>query len=188
MNEIIADVVILEDFPANDRVLELNIVEIFLAETGRFRRIIAGMGLNAADVEDVLQDVSTRALKQAVKFETKQEVVRWLVKVTINQCLAEHRKRRQFSSKAGEILRRQQENRAISADKKVILEEELEIVRDSLQQLGETLLGPVVLRYFCDMDSKEIAEILGQNPSTIRSRLRDARMILAKGLLKRGVK
>jgi RNA polymerase sigma factor (sigma-70 family) len=187
LNEIIVDFAILEDYPAIDRILELNIVEIFMAELGRFKRIIAGMGLNPADGEDVIQDVSIKALKPSVKFRTKQEVIRWLIKVTINQCLIEHRHRQQFRRKAGEILELQQGKLTIPADKKAIIAEELEIVRESLQKLNESLLELVVLRYFCDMDSKEIGEILEQSPSTVRSRLREARMILAKGLLERAI-
>jgi len=187
VNEIIVDFAALEDFPAGDRILELNLVEIFLVELGRLKRIVAGMGLNAADGEDVLQDVSIRALKQSGKFETKQECIQWLIRVTINQCLAEHRRRRSFRRKAGEILKRRQENKIYQTDKKVVLAEELEIVRESLQNLDEKLLGPVVLRYFCDLDSKEIGQILEVNSSTVRGRLREARMILAKRLLERGI-
>ena len=187
VNEMIVDYTVLENLPANDRTSELNLVDIFLAELERLKRIVAGMGLNAADGEDVLQDVSIRALKQSQRFGTKQECVRWLIRVTVNQCLAEHRRRRSFRRKAGEILKRRQENKICRTDKKVVLAEELEIVRESLQKLDEFLLGPVVLRYFCDLDSKEIGEILEVNPSTVRSRLRDARMILAKRLLERGV-
>jgi RNA polymerase sigma-70 factor (ECF subfamily) len=187
VNEIIADFAVLEQVPASDRILESNLVEIFLGEFGRLKRIIAGMGLSASDGEDVLQDVSIRALKQSGKFETKQRSVRWLIRVTINRCLAEHRNRRSFRRKAGEILQSRQENQPSTTDNKAIIAEELEIVRESLQKLDETLLGPVVLRYFCDMDSKEIGEILEQKPSTIRSRLREARFLLAKQLLERGV-
>ena len=126
MNEIIADFAVLEDFPASEKILELNLVDIFLAEHGRLMRIVA-------------------------------------------------------------ILKRRAENQTGPSDKKVIVSEELEIVRESLQNLDESLLGPVVLRYFCDLDSKEIGEILQQNPSTVRGRLRDARLILAKRLLERGI-
>ncbi len=188
MNEIIVDFVVLEDIPADEKILELNLVDVFLAELERLKRIVAGMGLDAADSEDVLQDVSIRALKQSQKFGTKQECVRWLIRVTINQCLAEHRRRRSFRRKAGEILKRRQEKNIYHTGKKAVLAEELEIVRESLQKLDESLLGPVVLRYFCDLDSKEIGQVLEVNPSTVRSRLRDARLILAKRLLERGVK
>ena len=101
----------------------------------------------------------------------------------------EHRRRRTFRRHASEILKRRQETKKASkpADEKVIVAEELEIVRQSLQKLDDSLLAPMVLRYFCDLNSKEVGEILALSPSTIRSRLREARLILAKGLLERGV-
>jgi RNA polymerase sigma-70 factor (ECF subfamily) len=168
---------------------QLKITEILLAELGRLKRIIAGMGLDASDSADVLQDVSIRALKQAKTFESRQAGVRWLIKVAVNGCLMEHRRRRSFLRQAPEILKRRPQVEAASrgAAEKVIVAEELEIVRESLRELDDSLLGPMVLRYFCDLDSKEVGEVLGLNASTVRSRLREARMILAKRLLERGV-
>ncbi len=164
-------------------------LDIFLAELGRLKRIVAGFGLSASDGEDALQDVSIQALKQSGKYRTREDGVRWLIKVTVNRCLMEHRRRRSFRRHARKILRRRAEieRNSNSADKKVIVAEELDIVRENLQKLDASLLGPVVLRYFCDLNSKEVGEILGLNPSTVRSRLREARMILAKRLLERGV-
>ena len=187
MNGIIADFAAEMIYPAIGGTKELNLIEIFLAERSRLKRIIAGIGLNAADCEDVLQDVSVKALKQSSEIKTKQQGIRWLVKVTVNECLAEHRRRKSFQKKADEILRRKSQSKTNPADKKLIAAEELEIVRDSLKKLDDDLLGPIVLRYFCDMNSNEISEILEQNPSTVRGRLRDARMILAKSLLERGM-
>ena len=115
--------------------------------------------------------------------------MRWLIKVTVNRCLMVHRRRRTFSRHAREILKRRLETKTASKAviENVIAVEELEIVRQSLQKLDDSLLGPIVLRYFCDLNSKEVSEILALGPSTVRSRLREARMILAKGLLERGV-
>jgi len=47
-------------------------VDIFLAQRAKLRRIAAGMGLNASDVEDVLQDVSIKALKGSENLQTKE--------------------------------------------------------------------------------------------------------------------
>jgi len=164
-------------------------LDIFLAELGRLKRIVAGLGLSAQDGEDVLQDVSIQALKQSGKYQSREDSVRWLIKVTVNRCLMEHRRRRSFRRRACEILKRRSESKTNSnrTDERVIDAEELEIVRESLQELDNSLLGPAILRYFCDFNSKEVGEILGLNPSTVRSRLREARMILAKRLLERGV-
>lgn len=187
MNEIIADFAITKEFPASDLILELNLIDIFLDERSRLKRIIAGMGLNAADCEDVLQDVSVKAMQQSSEIKTKQEGIRWLVKVTVNECLAEYRRRKSFQKRANEILKRKSQTKTNPAEKKLIAAEELEIVRQSLKKLDDDLLGPIVLRYFCDMNSNEISQVLEQKPSTVRGRLRDARMVLAKSLLERGV-
>ena len=101
----------------------------------------------------------------------------------------EHRRRRTFRRHACEILKRRLETKKASKApvENVIVAEELEIVCEILQKLDDSLLTPMVLRYFCELNSKEVGEILALSPSTVRSRLREARMILAKGLLERGV-
>jgi RNA polymerase sigma factor (sigma-70 family) len=187
VNEINADFAAEADQAASERSSELNFVDVFLAELGRLKRIVGGMGLSASDGEDVLQDVSMQALKWAGRFEGREQCLRWLIKVTVNRCLTEHRRRQRFRRRASEILKRWSEAKTDSAAEKVIAAEELEIVRESLQKLDETLLVPMVLRYFCDLNSREVSEILALSPSTVRSRLREARMILAKRLIKRGI-
>lgn len=174
---------------ANVRLSKLDLIEVLTAEIGCLKRIIAGMGLAASDGEDVLQDVSIKAMQKQGAFESREDGVRWLMKVTVNRCLMEHRRRRSFSRHAHEILKRRQQARTMSGatDEKVMVAEELEIVRESMQKLDESLLGPMVLGYFCGLNSKEVGEILALSPSTVRSRQREARMILAKRLVERGV-
>ena len=194
MNTISADCTVEMNHAANERLPELSLMAIFSAELGRLQRIIAGMGLSTPDAEDVLQDVSIRVLKQQksksrTALLNQEDSIKWLIKVTVNRCLMEHRSRRTFRRHASEILKRKLEIKTASkpADEKAIIAEELEIMRESLQKLDDLLLVPMVLRYFCDMNSNEISEILALSPSTVRSRLREARMILAKGLMERGV-
>jgi RNA polymerase sigma factor (sigma-70 family) len=179
---------------ASEPLPESNLLDIFSAELGYLKKIIASMGLGSSDGEDVLQDVSIRVLKQQksnsrIALLSREDSVKWLIKVTINRCLMEHRSRRTFRRHADEILKRWQETQKISkaASEKVIVAEELKIVNESLQKLEDFLLAPMVLRYFCDLNSKEAGEILAISPSAVRSRLREARMILAKRLLERGV-
>lgn len=186
MNQTNAD---LADITAGQRSSESALVETFLAQQPRLRRIAAGMGLGASDVEDVLQDVSIKALKGPASLQTKEQSARWLIKVTINRCITEHRRRRTFKRHTGQIFETRPQNNAAAkpAAQKAIQAEELEIVRENLQKLDETLLPPLVLRYFCQLNSTEIAKTLNLPASTVRSRLRDARMILARRLQKRGI-
>jgi RNA polymerase sigma-70 factor (ECF subfamily) len=177
------------DQAAGERSSEANFVDIFFAELGRLRRIIAGMGLGASDAEDVLQDVAIQALRQTGKYRSREYGFRWLIKVTVNRCLTEFRRRKRFRRKASEILKRRPETKTDSTtvENKAIVAEELEIMRKTLQEMDESLLAPMVLRYFCDMNSREIGEILSLSPSNVRSRLRKARMNLAKRLVERGI-
>jgi len=177
------------DQAANELSARPNLTDVFLAERERLKRIVAGMGLSASDGEDALQDVSIQALQRRDVFADKAESVRWLIKVTVNRCLMEHRRRRSFQRHAGEILRRRQEigTQSDRIDVKAIAAEELEIVRETLQELDGSLLALLVLRYFCDLNSTEIGKVLDLNQSTVRSRLREARMILAGQLMQRGI-
>jgi RNA polymerase sigma factor (sigma-70 family) len=178
-----------EDQAAGGRLSRSDLVEVFLAERGRLKRIVAGMGLDASDGEDILQDVSIRVFESLREFKSKAESVRWLIRVTVNRCLMEHRGRRSFRRAASQILKRRSAHEAGSTapDDKAIRVEELELVRETLQKLDGSLLGPLVLRYFCDLNSTEIGQILELKQSTVRSRLRDARLVLARQLMRRGV-
>lgn len=194
VDKISADLAVEMDHAGNEWLPESNLMDVFSAELYRLKRIIAGMGLSASDGEDVLQDVSIKALKQCRTSSraappSREDDVRWLIKVTVNRCLMEQRSRRTFRRHAHEILKRRLETKTASkaAVENVIVAEELEIVRESLQKLDDSLLAPMVLRYFCELNSKEVGEILALSPSAVRSRLREARMILAKRLLERGV-
>ena len=189
VDEIKADFTAGMDQAASERSSELNLVDVFIQEFGRLKRIVAGMGLSALDGEDVLQDVSIQVLNRPGKYQTAGKALQWLIKVTINRCLTEHRRRKRFHRTACEILKRRSEaeQSSPSSDEKIIAAEELEVVREILQQLDDSLLTPMVLRYFCDLNSKEVSQILALNHSTVRSRLREGRMVLAKRLVERGV-
>jgi RNA polymerase sigma-70 factor (ECF subfamily) len=147
------------------------------------------MGLGAADAEDALQDVSVKALRQGRKWENRDESLRWLTKVTVNRCLMHHRRRKRFSRSAAEIIKRRTENAVEPAgtDEKAIAAEELEIVRQALRELEDSLLTTMALRYFCGLNSTEIGQVLGLSASAVRSRLREGRMILARKLMERGI-
>jgi len=166
-----------------------GLMDVFLRERERLMRIAAGMGMARADADDVLQDVSIHVLKNADRFEQESVMTRWLITTTVNHCLTEHRKR--FRHKASRILQRRPDLAEGIAESggqdRVGFSEELEVVRRTLAELDPSLLLAVVLRYFCDMNSAEIAETLEWNASTVRGRLRDARLILASKLLQRGI-
>lgn len=117
-----------------------RLLSVFLCQRDRLRRIAAGLGMNSADAEDVLQDVSIHVLKYADRFEQESLMMRWLVKTTVNHCLSEHRRR--FRRKASRILRRRPDLGQVlgtdcDATDRAGLGEELEIVRRTLAELDQ---------------------------------------------------
>jgi RNA polymerase sigma factor (sigma-70 family) len=176
--------------PVGRRAAETPLLQVFLRERECLRRVAAGMGMDSASVEDVLQDVSIQVLKYAGRFEQEGMMMRWLIKTTANHCLTEHRRR--FRRKASRILRRRPDLGQIMGEEggtvaRAGLSEELEAVRRALRELDPSLLLIVVLRYFCDFDSTAIAEMVEMNASTVRARLREARLTLAGSLTQRGI-
>jgi RNA polymerase sigma factor (sigma-70 family) len=164
-----------------------NLTELFFSQTSRLKRIIAGLGLRAADAEDVLQDLYIKVVNEPFEYENADKAVQWLMKVTVNLCLAEHRRIKRFNAKQAEITSEKRTNYSIETDAIIINEEECEIIREAMRQMDDDFLTVLVLRYFCDFDSQQISEILSMNPSTVRSRLRTARITLAKKLIEKGI-
>ncbi len=162
-------------------------VRVLIAERSHLLRIVAGMGISVTAAEDVLQDVSVKTIENAPFFDSEQDCMRWLVKVTVNRCLSEHRRRRTFLSRATQILKRRRQQPQLAAVAEAVTTEELSLVRQGLADLDEMLLAPLVLRYFCDLDSAQIGRILELKPATVRGRLHRARLTLARTLLEKGI-
>jgi RNA polymerase sigma-70 factor (ECF subfamily) len=173
---------------ADKRSSKDEFLQMLLDRTPRLRRVIAGLGFGAADADDILQDVSLKAISEPPVYGTKQEAEGWLMKVTINCCMTEFRKRRRFARRASEIAERVETSQnQPAADENAISAEQIDMVQSGLKELDESLLAPLVLKYFCDMNSNEIGNVLALEPSTVRSRLRTARLALAKALTGRGL-
>jgi RNA polymerase sigma-70 factor (ECF subfamily) len=65
--------------------------------------------------------------------------------------------------------------------------EQIGAVQQALDEMDDALLRPLVLRYFGDLNSGEIGEILEMPASTVRAALRQGRIALARALMKRGI-
>jgi len=163
--------------------------EVLLGEAARLRKVIAGMGLGVVDAEDVFQVVSVKCLTSPCRFADHRQCLRWLIQVTTHECITEHRRRSRFQKRADDVLRRipSSQDPRIGPMQRAEAAERFEAVQGALRDLDEAVLRPLVLRYFSDLSSTEIGELLGMPASTVRSTLRQARMALAKALVNRGI-
>ena len=163
---------------------------VFIRHIERLRRLVVAMGLNAEEGQDILQDVYVEAVKKPPKYHSNQETARWLMRVTANRCLLEFRRRKRQRRAAGEVVKQWAELKKHSSgpDMQAIRTEEVETMMQCLREMDESLQVPLAMRYFCDLNSTQIGEILELESGAVRKRLHKGRIILADALLKRGIK
>lgn len=127
---------------------------------------------NAADAEDVFQDVFVRLLKDGTCFKDDEHVKAWLIRVTINRC---HDVRKSGWKRRNEPL---DENRPC-LDAPDLTESD---VWEAIGQLPVDLGTVVHLFYVEGYSTDEVARIVGCLPATARTRLHRARARLKKYL------
>jgi RNA polymerase sigma-70 factor (ECF subfamily) len=173
--------------PADKPVPEAGAAQVFLRCRDSLRRVVAGMGFGPTDADDILQDVFIEAVKGLPQAHKDEEAARWLIRVTVNRGMLEYRKRRRFRVAIGRVARVSPPAGDAGPEKAAILAEEFEAVRQAMEGLDSSLLVPLSLRYYSDMASSQIAEVLGIPASTVRSKIREARLFLAARLSARGI-
>ncbi len=173
----------------DEAVQNLGIDYVFSQEVDRLQRIAVGMGLSANQGRDILQDVYLEVLQRPPKFKGPEQARRWLIRVTTNRCLSEFRRRKRHGQKIREIFQHRTERKQaqVRPDQQILRAEETEAVRQGLEQMSELLRAPLVLKYYCGLNAGEIGKILQLKAGTVRKRLCDGRIVLAKALLQRGI-
>jgi RNA polymerase sigma-70 factor (ECF subfamily) len=132
---------------------------------------------NRSDAEEAVQEAFLRAWRFRASLATGADVRPWLYRVVVNTCNSKLRK---------EIPHR--DHRAAGEELEVLpapddVAERLAGGSDlitALQSLPVHLRVVVVLRYFADLSEKELATAIGKRPGTVKSRLHEARRLLAE--------
>jgi RNA polymerase sigma-70 factor (ECF subfamily) len=159
-------------------------------QAGELARLAGAMGVERTAVADVLQDVYLTAWRKRPANLPAEDQRKWLVRVTVNRCNLEHRRAARWRA-AWQRLTHHTNGRVASeasqqADQTTERNEQREAVRRGLKQMEPKLRAILVLRYYADFNSKQIAEILGLADSTVRGHLRAAREQLAAQLGRAG--
>ncbi|MDF2627959.1 MAG: polymerase ECF-type sigma factor [Symbiobacteriaceae bacterium] len=144
--------------------------------------------------EDVAQEVFIKAYKHWDSFRGDSSAYTWLYKITVNLCrdkarsawwrrLLPSEEPRATNSPAGyetPAMEEGPEEAALKSDQR-------EALMKYVMKLPEAYREVVVLFYYQDLSTVEIAEITDQNENTIKTRLFRARAMLKEMLVKGGV-
>jgi RNA polymerase sigma-70 factor, ECF subfamily len=145
-------------------------------------RALAGA---APDFDDLVQLAAEQALRTLPTFEGRSRLSTWTYRICYHTLLKERRFYRRwlarFALTAHGTLP-EVSHEALPADEALLVMERVARLRDALSRVPERRRAVVVLHDLEGLDIPEIAAIVGANPLTVRSRLRDGRRLLAQAL------
>jgi RNA polymerase sigma-70 factor, ECF subfamily len=154
-------------------------------------RLLRAMGTPTAKVDDLLQDVYLSAWQKQPAGLAPGDLRRWLFRVALNRCNLEHRVQGRWRRLWRRRADQAEPGGNHSASRSAALDaacrqEDKQLVRRALGRIKPQVRTILVLRYFAEFDSKEIAQILEIPDSTVRSHLRAGRQQLASKLKRAG--
>jgi RNA polymerase sigma-70 factor (ECF subfamily) len=145
---------------------------------------------NAEDASDIAQEALIKAYKNINKFDFNSSFSTWLYRITVNVCIDEMRRRKgkeTYSIDAEDEengLFMQLEDTSEGAEEGVIRKETVSEVRRAIDKLSEEHKMVIILRDLQDLSYEEVAETLGINVGTVKSRLARGRKSLKDIIIK----
>ena len=133
------------------------------------------------EAEELAQEVFLRVFRSLQQFDLTTHFVPWLVRVSRNLCIDEHRSRaREKAALVADELDPERTEDTGASPYRNLEEKELEQrVRRGLEALGEELRTALVLRDLQGLSYSEIAEVLHLAVGTVKSRIHRGRLELA---------
>jgi RNA polymerase sigma-70 factor (ECF subfamily) len=158
---------------------------IYRAHAGRLYSVACRMLGNAADAEDLLQEIFLAAHRKLESFRGESALGTWLYRLATNLCLDHLRSR---AARTGQLTQTIDDEPALAdagsrrlADQTVA---RMDIER-ALVQLPEGCRAAFVLHDVQGLEHREVAEVLGIAEGTSKSQVHKARLKL-RAILGRG--
>jgi RNA polymerase sigma-70 factor, ECF subfamily len=156
---------------------------IRLYETGVYRLALSIVG-EPAEADDITQESLIAALSALDSYEEHGSFKTWLYTITLNRSRSRLRKRKILErvKTPFQDLFTVQSQKSISPEESALQNEKNTALWKAMEKLNEKHRLPILLRYFHNLSTAEIAVILNVNEGTIFSRLHFGRERLRKEL------
>jgi RNA polymerase sigma-70 factor (ECF subfamily) len=131
---------------------------------------------NRSDAEEAVQEAFLRAWRFRASLATGSDVKPWLYRVVVNTCNSKLRQEiphRERLSSDGDLV-----SVSTVEDGPSGVASSQDLIR-ALQDLPTHLRIVIVLRYYSDLNERQIATAIGRRQGTVKSRLHEARRLLA---------
>jgi RNA polymerase sigma-70 factor, ECF subfamily len=152
--------------------------ELYRAHSGRLFSVTCRMLGNAADAEDLLQEIFLTAHRKLGSFRGESSLGTWLYRLATNQCLDYLRSR---ASRAGQVTDALDDEPTLAdAGSKGLAEQtvtKMDLER-ALARLPEGCRAAFVLHDVEGLEHREVGEVLGIAEGTSKSQVHKARLRL----------
>jgi RNA polymerase sigma factor (sigma-70 family) len=148
---------------------------------GSIRRILR----DRCDAEDALQETLLSVFTHLKSFQGRSSVSTWMTRIAVNAALARLRKCRgttvsidEAREETGLALSSVLPDGALDAERRLIQEQQEELLAKAIAQLPPSLRSVLVLRIRDEHSGKQIAEKMGISEAAVKSRLSRAHLLL----------
>jgi RNA polymerase sigma-70 factor, ECF subfamily len=167
--------------------------------SARVYRLAYGITRNQADAEEIVQDVFLQLVLKGASFEGRAAVASWIYRVTTNVALNKRRgKRREVETSLDDCLPTFKDDghrdgaRAFLVadwsrrpDAELLSGEARRILDEAIDRLPEHYRAVLVLRDVEELSNEEVARVVDDSVSAVKTRLHRARMALRELLTRR---
>lgn len=141
--------------------MESKLIDYIVTHKEKHYRIAYSYVKNKEDALDIVQDTIVKALKYKHTLHEPSYLNTWFIKILINNCKTYLQKQNRYIDVEDEIL----EN-LDSPHMDTYRSFELEEALDKLSYTEKTI---ILLRYFEQLELKEVAKVMDKNLSTVKS-------------------
>lgn len=125
---------------------------------------------NKEDALDIVQDAVYKAITNIDKLNNPESIKSWFYRIVVNTALDFIRKNKRIY-----VMDHQMIEPLVPSAEDVYIDFDL---NESLDHLPIKYRSVIILRYFEDMKIDEVADVLGENVNTIKTRLYQALQLL----------
>lgn len=123
--------------------------------------------------EDVAQETFLKAFRAAHRVDPGEGARAWLYRIAVNTALNEVRRRKRETAAVQRV------GAVGVAPDGTDARDTAAVVAEAIDRLPDRLRITVICRYFLELSEREISQTLKVRPGTVKSRLHEARRLLA---------
>jgi RNA polymerase sigma-70 factor, ECF subfamily len=147
-----------------------------------FNTILSFIG-DYEDALDLTQETFLYAFRNVRKFRQESSISTWLYTIAINLCKKNYNNKKRFTSLFSYSLDDPEitlnimncESKDQPADEILVTGEEQKLINKAISSLPKKYRTVIILKYLQDLSYDEIAQIVGCNVGTVKSRLSRAK-------------